>query len=321
MGKNSADIHMVLDILDTLTHPVYYDEFIVLSADADFTPVLQRLREHDRRSAILTANPAAAAMHAACDFAIPDVIFLDEALGLGEPEAEPEAATIKQPDHDSPDDALHTKIQSIVRDLVAESKSPIAMAKAAHEVRKVAGSAVDTTAWAGSGSFGKFVAGIVDEHLQVAIGRSPGWLFDPTRHTPPEVEASAVDVPEVARRINHVVRAPLLPTSAYTCLFDVLAGDARSMAGSGQVAVERAARDICAERGETVSRQAVHFVLVNYSYNGISWTTPEWDANVLASQFADSMLKLAADAQMALTDDEQAEVRQWIQGGQGGAQI
>jgi hypothetical protein len=43
-GKNSADIYMVLDIVDTLEHSTYFDEFILLSADADFTPVMLRLR-------------------------------------------------------------------------------------------------------------------------------------------------------------------------------------------------------------------------------------------------------------------------------------
>ena len=40
-GKTSTDIHMVLDIIDLLQHEAHYDEFIVFSADADFTPVLR----------------------------------------------------------------------------------------------------------------------------------------------------------------------------------------------------------------------------------------------------------------------------------------
>lgn len=43
-GKTSTDIHMVLDIVDLLQHEAHYDEFIVFSADADFTPVLRKLR-------------------------------------------------------------------------------------------------------------------------------------------------------------------------------------------------------------------------------------------------------------------------------------
>ena len=43
--KTGTDIHMVMDVLDTLEHRTRFDEFIVLSGDADFTPVLLRLRD------------------------------------------------------------------------------------------------------------------------------------------------------------------------------------------------------------------------------------------------------------------------------------
>jgi hypothetical protein len=50
--RNAADLHMVIDTLDALDHPAGYDEFILLSADADFTPVLLRLRAHNRTTVI-----------------------------------------------------------------------------------------------------------------------------------------------------------------------------------------------------------------------------------------------------------------------------
>ncbi|MFL6261535.1 MAG: NYN domain-containing protein [Thermoanaerobaculia bacterium] len=80
-GKTSADIHMVMDILDTLGHPTRFDEFILLSGDADFTPVLLRLSKHDRRSAILAVGPASVAYKAACDLLIDQDTFLEEAIG------------------------------------------------------------------------------------------------------------------------------------------------------------------------------------------------------------------------------------------------
>jgi hypothetical protein len=80
-GKTSADIHMVMDILDTLSHPTRFDEFILLSGDADFTPVLLRLSKHDRRSAILAVGPASVAYKAACDLLIDQDTFLEEAIG------------------------------------------------------------------------------------------------------------------------------------------------------------------------------------------------------------------------------------------------
>ena len=58
-GKNSTDIHMVMDILDTLKHETHFDEFIILSGDTDFMPVLLRLRLYNRLTVILTAGPVA----------------------------------------------------------------------------------------------------------------------------------------------------------------------------------------------------------------------------------------------------------------------
>ncbi|WP_198038875.1 NYN domain-containing protein [Skermanella stibiiresistens] len=80
-GKNSADIVMVMDILDTLTHTTRIDEFIILSADADFMPVLLRLRAHDRQTTIWSRF-SAAAYRAACDFVIDQNVFVEQALGI-----------------------------------------------------------------------------------------------------------------------------------------------------------------------------------------------------------------------------------------------
>jgi len=80
-GKTSADIHMVMDLLDTLSHATRFDEFILLSGDADFTPVLLRLSKHDRRTAVLAIGPASVAYKAACDLLIDQDTFLEEAIG------------------------------------------------------------------------------------------------------------------------------------------------------------------------------------------------------------------------------------------------
>ena len=321
MGKNSADIYMVLDILDTLTHPTWFDEFIVLSVDADFTPVLLRLREHDRRTAMLVSGPAAAAMQAACDFAIPDAMFLDEALGLDEaPEPEePEADPVEPEVVVAPGavESLHHRMEAVVRDLVAAAEEPVVMAKAAHEVRTTIGDEVYATRWAGNGTFGRFAATLADDHLVVDTSRPPGWFYDPARHAPPHqgpVAGAPAGVPEVAERVNRVVGAPLLSRRSYESLFDVLATDARLVSDRGQTEAERVARDVCAARGVPVSRATVHFILVGYRYSGFDWTDDALDGAALASAFVDNVLRLAADAQMDLTEAEQAQVRTWILG-------
>lgn len=87
-GKTSSDIHMVMDIMDALHMPTHFDEFILLSADADFTPVLLRVRLHDRRSTVLAAGFPSPAYRSACDYLPSMSLFLQQALGLGQPEDE-----------------------------------------------------------------------------------------------------------------------------------------------------------------------------------------------------------------------------------------
>ncbi len=65
--RNAADIHMAIDVLDALEHPAGYDEFILLSADADFTPVLLRLRAHNRNTAVYGDESVSAGYKAITD--------------------------------------------------------------------------------------------------------------------------------------------------------------------------------------------------------------------------------------------------------------
>ena len=61
VGKTGTDIHRVLDIVDLLQRPVHCDGLIVFSADADFTPVLRKLRRWNRRTStpVIGFPPAA----------------------------------------------------------------------------------------------------------------------------------------------------------------------------------------------------------------------------------------------------------------------
>ena len=76
-NKTSADMHIALDMVDALHGMTHFDEFVVMSADADFVPVLMRLRRHDRRTAILASGNAATAYASAADIVITQDAFLD----------------------------------------------------------------------------------------------------------------------------------------------------------------------------------------------------------------------------------------------------
>lgn len=84
--KNSSDIKMVMDATDHLDHATRFDEFIILSGDADFTPLLHRLRAYDRRTAIFANDFTAAAYMALCDGEVREAtlmsVLLEGKLGV-----------------------------------------------------------------------------------------------------------------------------------------------------------------------------------------------------------------------------------------------
>ncbi len=202
--KNSTDIHMVMDILDALRHDTRFDEFILLSGDSDFTPVLLRLRLHDRQTVVLTPGPAAQAYKAASDHVVSEALFIEEGLGIRPPSAT-HAVAAKPPAPAPPAPApppaaapappaaardgvgvLDKKILARVSELVAASPSPVLMATAAADVIKNVGKEVVTSKWAGAGTFSKLLRAAASGGFALAISsNAPGYLYDPARHSPP----------------------------------------------------------------------------------------------------------------------------------------
>jgi len=174
-GKSSADTHIVLDVVDALGHATWYDEFVICSADADFSPLMTKLRRHDRRTLMVAAGPSAAAYEAVCDATFGPMqlleAFTDPAAGPVEEDGPPSALT---------EDDLAAAAAAI-RELVDASAGPLAGATAAHAGRR----AVPQIASGGWGQAGDGFAGFVRDRLPELRFRrnsSGGWLLDPARH-------------------------------------------------------------------------------------------------------------------------------------------
>ena len=132
-GKTSTDIHMVLDVVDLVQHEVHYDEFIVFSADADFTPLLRKLRRSDRRTTVLAVGFPSAAYQASADLLIDQDDFIRFGLGFADPEPAPTPASVGA----SRSAADITKdVRSLIARYVAESPKPVSLPSLASKALK-----------------------------------------------------------------------------------------------------------------------------------------------------------------------------------------
>lgn len=156
-GKTSTDIHLVLDTMDALMDETHFDEFIVFSADADFSPVLRRLRRHDRRTVVFAAGAMSESYKASADHVIDIQTFLRDALELSSVEDEAEhgdsASTMLELGHG---DHLRQRVMECIGRKVLQADGPIPLPSLAQILqREISG--LREGMWGGSGSFGNML--------------------------------------------------------------------------------------------------------------------------------------------------------------------
>jgi hypothetical protein len=76
-GKTSADIQIVMDIMDAIAHFEHVAEYVIMAADADYTPIVIRLRKHMKKTVVYAATNTAVAYRAACDSIIDEKQFIE----------------------------------------------------------------------------------------------------------------------------------------------------------------------------------------------------------------------------------------------------
>jgi hypothetical protein len=341
-NKNSADIHIVLDALDVLAHPTYYDEIIILSLDADFTPLFLRLRAHDRRVVMLGSGPAAAAMRRSCDYVIPDEIFFEEAL-LPSDDSDPATATVEDPalatplpspvtptavatatsavrdSRGAPVDllTLRRRIQERVRTLVRDAPAPLHGAGLGAKLRNEFGAVAVETKWAGAGSLKALVQGARGPALDWCP-HHPGYVADPSRHLVPARDADGWSAGEgpadpLVEQIARVLDFPRLRPPQWRTLLGAVAA-----ALSNDTLPDLATRERAATEASGATPTSTRYVVDVLRLGDYDLTAPEHPVARLSSAFAASVVRLAEAAQVQLTPEDTARLSAWLSGGLAG---
>lgn len=336
-GKNGADIQMVMDILEALQHPTHFDEFIVMSGDSDFTPVLIRLRAHDRRTMILTVGFSAAAYRAASDVVLTEDVFIDYLrrphVGTLTPTAQRgiegtvEAARIAGSSNNEggvtrlSGVALREEAARIIRQLVDSSPRPIASGQVALSLTNAIGSWLRETDWDGTHGFREFVTTLPDIEGLVRWDPNPGYFYDPVRHRLPEAASPRgglnlgdARLNALATRVHDLTDTPALHSATYASIFNEIAAELRENPYNLND-TSRAVRDRCKARGLSVSRKDTSFILIGLGHSEYGFTGHDHDPNRLGATFLENVVRLAQRVQLDLTDDDRALLDAWILGG------
>jgi len=340
-GKSSADINLVLDAVDALAADTRYDEFVILSADADFTPLAIRCRAADRRVTIITASPAASAYRAVADTVVTadelaELVKHPEALVMGEPITLVEPVAVELPEVEEPAAATTGRRRSASRQsgpaqprvsttpptttparravlrLVSAADRPLTGGVVAQAAQK-ADPSVLTSGWHGAGSFFPWLAQVVPE-LGAASRPAPGFVWDPQRFSEADLPTvGGVNLPPLQRQVVDVTDIPNLPTERYRVLLTALADDAGANPFD-RAETARRVRDACQAAGQAIGRASVNNVISGVLYAGLDLTTKP-SAKKLAETWADNVVGLCRGGRMDLNPQDVAAIRAWVGGG------
>lgn len=329
-GKTSTDIHMVLDIVDLLQHETRCDEFIVFSADADFTPVLRKLRRYDRRTTVLAIGFPSAAYQASADLLIDERVFLRDALALAQPapeavaeagEARAAAAPRPEPARETPRPATDDELGLIATRIwatVDESALPVSAGMLASRLRQEHPDIMEN--WNGGGTFKAFFRSLGLARLLWVSG-SGGRIVDPARH---EVEAAAVEQdPEspwhgrgatfaVVREVCALTGAPMLAPQDLQLVLRTLSELLAERGFEAAATAHQVCRRCHETAGMRVRQRDVSFLVRGMQLNGHVFGQGQDSVPTLGSRLVNQMQFLCEREQKVLDADELAQIRAWV---------
>ncbi|MBU1211234.1 MAG: NYN domain-containing protein [Alphaproteobacteria bacterium] len=180
--KNSADIRMVMDVRDYLLHDTYFDEFIILSGDADFTPVLHRLRQHARRTVIYSNDHTATPYTAISDGEVREADLIAVLMGGRAPQVVTDEQPIRKglPNPQNMVDARKAIIADVLGHVRADSQPLLLEVLADRAVRTLGHERTVGTAWGGAGSFRDLLVNELPDGVEVTE-HAPHYVLDTAR--------------------------------------------------------------------------------------------------------------------------------------------
>ena len=181
--KNAADIRMVLDIGDILAHDTFFHEVVILSGDADFTPLLHRLRAHARRSVVFSNDLTAQPYTALSDGEVRELnligLLLDGRAVAGD--AQPRGLSAPAPALVDLDEARRAIVSEVVGFVRSAPQAVPLETLADRAVRIVGRDKTIGTEWGGYGSFQKLLLSGLPDDLHLS-DTPPYTVFDANRH-------------------------------------------------------------------------------------------------------------------------------------------
>ena len=317
-GKSAADTSLVLDAMDALGAAVRYDEFIIASADADFTPLVQRFRAADRQTTVITAGPSSGAYRSVADAVIDADALRDILSDSDAPEIVQEVVDAAAEGDSGQQTAARNQPKSgdqgpvkAVTKALQNAKSPLLLSRLA-AVALQANPGLKNSNWSGAGTFSKWVATNVP-HVSVSTN-TPGYAWDGRRFSKSDVPGAKASfdpakLTVLQREIAKNTDVPGLTAKQFAALFQSLEAELQENGYTPGIAAK--VNERCRTAGVPVSQSNVSFVVRALAQSDLELTRKS-TLTELTQAWAKIVIGLAAGARIEVDGAQKTEIREWV---------
>lgn len=314
-SKNAADIRIVMDVLAYLNRSCRYEEFVIASSDADFTPLLHHLRADDRRAIIVASGQTSTAYREVAD-AVLDIGVLLEAgkLTPSEIEVQQDRATLQKTElrsriADSGEEDSRIRAAKEASAFIHASDEPVLLATFATQLRTSLGPSEGLDDWFGYQKLGRFLESINDSFIV-----DGHHVWDTVRHGVPVDQDAAL--PDTVRRICNETGLPRLDRSKWRALFAVMA----QYADENEFNLTHCTawcRDQLRNQSIGIGRVQIGYIVRSTLYGGQPLTSdPAPTAAQIKMAVLNNTVAQANAVHLDLTETEEAELSDWLGGNQ-----
>ncbi len=291
--RSPTDVHMVLDVVDALDQAADFDEFILLSAEVDLTPLLFRLRAHNRRVVVYVGDATGAGYRAFSEATVSENLLL--------------ALLARPSDTSFPRETLSGRPVDGTSPLARAGEGALSRSQERTSLRAGAARAAEPPP---------------PRPLPAPPPRAVDAEPRPHAPAPPAIPARSpgpIDRENLAalvRRVHQATSVPLFSPKAYGDLFRLLAEDIAANGYRFQQTAENLTAAMLAA-GRNVNKRQIGFVVKGLALKGHMFSAEDTPRR-LAEVFHEQVLYLVGVAGLELAEADQALVAAWIVG-EGGA--
>ncbi|MDP9110531.1 MAG: hypothetical protein M3M96_02720, partial [Candidatus Eremiobacteraeota bacterium] len=213
---------------------------------------------------------------------------------------------------------LRTQIRERLERMVADSPTPILMAQASDELIREFGLILRESKWFGCGSFRVFLGTFQELNFAVAQMNGPDLLYDPTRHDVSSrpiyvLRGVGTEMASFIDELHRTIKTPRISPTHFRMTLDVTAQLVNDN-GFNFIETGKTVRDLCAERGESITRGSIQWILRGLMFERALPPTEWIDFEMLANATKANINRLARSAGRLLTDDDMRLLDKWVRG-------